>query len=645
MKEKIYIDKTENHKIILGDCVEELKKIPSGSVELIFADPPYNIGKKFGNNKDWWPSIDSYTDWCKIWINECIRILKKNGSIYIMGHPKHIPYIMKILDEKLHYGNMIIYHYTDGMPEKKYFDKRYECILYYRKNSNNFIFNLDDVRVEPTRYDKYSNPKGKNPGDVWQIPRVRWNSKERASLGNGKIAHGAQKPLKLLKRIILASSNKNNTVLDPFLGTGTTSVAAKELDRKSIGVEINPEYFNISIKRLEELDKKNEKTSVKFDPKKIHRNIKTIEDFYNKLDEWVIPRDRESFYLTHDFHSYFAAFPPKLAMKIIERYSKEGDVILDPFMGGGSAIIESFIMNRKAIGIDISSFSKAVTKVKVTPIKINEKEIQQILSKIKNEIINCNLFGYKNFNYKIIPINNVDFWFTGKAKYDLSIINNYINKIKNNKLRDFLKLALSAIIRKASNARNAEQHLSIKRYKKIPEVYPLFEKKVKLMTEQMKEYYKLIKSKPKVYKPKLYIYDARKISHRLGDESVDLIITSPPYGTGSKYTQVHKLSFEVLELKKPSIKATLETSKNFHEEMEICLKEMYKVLKKNKYCCIVYGDPSTEGITKKLIRDAKNIGFEYIGLISCPIEKFKSNHHVKYRRFIPKDFVLIFKKL
>ncbi|GAH85497.1 unnamed protein product, partial [marine sediment metagenome] len=179
---------------------------------------------------------DEYLLWTRDWINQCYRVLADNGSIYIMGHPRFIPYIMPILDDRFYFINQIIYYYTDGMPEKKCFAKRYECILYYRKDRDNFIFNLDDIRVDAIRYDKHSHPIGKNPGDVWQIHRVRWNSKERISLPNGKIAHVSQKPIKLLKRIILASSNEGDIVLDPFLGTGTTSAAAVELNRNSIGI-------------------------------------------------------------------------------------------------------------------------------------------------------------------------------------------------------------------------------------------------------------------------------------------------------------------------------------------------------------------------------------------------------------------------
>ena len=128
-------------------------------------------------------------------------------------------------------------------------------ILYYRKNEAKYTFNVEPVRVPLVRYDKTSNPNGKNPNDVWQINRVRWNSKERIRNEKNKISHVSQKPIKLLRRIILATTNKNDLVIDPFLGTGTTSVACKELGRKSIGIEMNKDYSIIAKKRLQQTKK------------------------------------------------------------------------------------------------------------------------------------------------------------------------------------------------------------------------------------------------------------------------------------------------------------------------------------------------------------------------------------------------------
>jgi len=247
---------TDEHIIYVGDCMEILDKVEDNSCRLVFVDPPYNMGKNFGNNKDVWKTPEEYAKWCIQWIDKCIQKLTPDGSIMIMGHPRFSAYLVPYLDKRLNYVNQIIYYYTDGMPEKKNFEKRYEMIMYYRKNKDDYVFNTDSVRVPLVRYDKMSNPLGKNPNDVWQINRVRWNSKERASLENGKIAHVSQKPIRLLRRIILSATNENDLVLDPFMGVGTTSVAAKELGRKSIGIEINPEYSRIALERLKSTQKR-----------------------------------------------------------------------------------------------------------------------------------------------------------------------------------------------------------------------------------------------------------------------------------------------------------------------------------------------------------------------------------------------------
>lgn len=385
--------------------------------------------------------------------------------------------------------------------------------------------------------------------------------------------------------------------------------------------------------------------TAKFDVQKINGTIAEVESQFNKIDEWFIPRDRVNFYLTHDFHPYFAAFPPELVARLLKRYSKEGDIFLDPFMGGGSSVVEGYVLKRKTEGLDISPFAKFISEVKTRPIKINDKEFNSILDRIRNDIFTHKLTAYKDFQYKIPPVTNIDRWFDKEAKLDLAIILHHIRKVKDNDFRNFLLLAFSNIIRKVSNAKNAQQHLCIKKDKKVPEVSPLFEKKIKLMAQQMKEYFSKFNDIGSYEFPKLFTYDIRKMSEIIKPDSVDIIITSPPYGTGSRYTEVNRLNFEWLELEKPKRSETMETSKNFKEELKKALLEMYKVLKRGKHCFLVYGDPSTEdSLTRAAIEDAISIGFKYEGLISCPIEKTLSNHHEKYRRFIPKDFILIFKK-
>lgn len=702
----------DKHKVINGDCMDvldDLVECYEGKIKLIVTDPPYNISHtKFGKVKVEM-NEEEYIEWCTKWIEKCIKLLSEDGSIYIMGHARFTPYIMNILDKQgLYYTNQIIYHYTDGMHDNNAYATRYEPILYYRKNKDKFIFNLDDVRVEPIRHDKTSNKKGKNPsdvwadvnkediineacitiveefeknygiaqgnkndliefiekhtkkyieecidfkrGDVWLINRVRHNSKERIKDDNGKKVHVSQKPEKLLERIIKASSNIGDIILDPFLGTGTTSAVAKKLGRLSIGIEKNIDYIDIINNRIESTEEEFSTDKVlsdyeikgKFDPQQIHINNNEIENKYNKIDEWYIGRDRDAFYMTHDFHPYFAAFPPELVRRLINKYSNENDLILDCFMGGGSTVVETVLNNRVAYGIDISKLSKLLNKVKATPINIDEEVINRFKSEVERDILEQRMNSYTNFNYYIPKVVNIDKWFIERAKKELAIILHHINLIDNDDLKDFLKVAFSAIVRKCSNAKNAQQHLCTKKDKKIPDVLNIFNEKLDLMINQMINYNNMVNN----VRINLFDKDCRKMSEVIDDETIDLIITSPPYGTGSRYTDINRLSFEWLDLEKPKGKNSLEKNKNFDEVLKEAIGQMYRVLKKGKYCCIVYGDPCDgKGLTEKAINDALDVGFQYIGLISCPIEKDKSKRHTKYRQYIPKDFILIFRKV
>jgi len=151
----------------------------------------------------------------------------------------------------------------------------------------------------------------------------------------------------------------------------------------------------------------------------------------------------------------------------------------------------------------------------------------------------------------------------------------------------------------------------------------------------MKDYLNKLKDLNSYEFPQLFVHDIRRMDEIVKPNSVDIIITSPPYGTGSRYTEVNRFNFEWLELTKPKKTETLETTFDFKHELKKAICQMYKALKNGKHCFFVYGDPSTENsLTRTAINDAISAGFEYEGLISCPIEKTITNHHERYRRFI-----------
>jgi len=251
------IEKYEANQVTLlfGECLIALDTIPNESIDLVFADPPYNIGKTFGQFKDTWPSDLAYAQWCYRWLEGCINKLKPTGSLYIMASTQSMPYIDLWLRERMTILSRIIWHYdSSGVQAKKYFGSLYEPILYCVKNAKNYTFNASDITV-PTRtgamrklidYRKdvpvpYNTTKV--PGNVWYIPRVRYRMAEYEN-------HPSQKPEILLERIIKASSNPGDTILDPFSGTFTTCAVAQRLNRQSIGIELQYEYVKIGLRRL-----------------------------------------------------------------------------------------------------------------------------------------------------------------------------------------------------------------------------------------------------------------------------------------------------------------------------------------------------------------------------------------------------------
>lgn len=240
---------------ICGECIWTLKKVKSKSVNLIFADAPYNIGKDFGNNNDHWESVSTYIEWCEKWIDECMRVLKDDGTMYFMTATQHMPYLDAYVSEKYNVLCRIIWTYdSSGVQSKKMFGSLYEPILMINKcKKAKYTFNHDEILVEAKTgaarklIDYRKNPPQpynteKVPGNVWNFSRVRYKMDEYEN-------HPTQKPEALLERIIKASSNVGDIVLDPFSGSFTTSAVAVKLGRYAIGIDMNAEYFEMGIRR------------------------------------------------------------------------------------------------------------------------------------------------------------------------------------------------------------------------------------------------------------------------------------------------------------------------------------------------------------------------------------------------------------
>ena len=231
-------------ELINDDAISHMKKIASNSIDLIIADPPYNLGKDYGNDSDT-KIFEDYINFSKEWTTEANRILKPTGTLYVFMGFRFISYLYQILEkeQKLNFNNWICWHYTQGIGKKKGFSPRHDDILMFTK-SKNFTFNLDDVKIPQKFYRSINNMRGANPGDVWEFSHVHYCNENRQN-------HPTQKPEGLIERLILASSNVNDNILDPFSGSGTTLRVAQQLKRNCIGIEINEMYVEQTKLRLQ----------------------------------------------------------------------------------------------------------------------------------------------------------------------------------------------------------------------------------------------------------------------------------------------------------------------------------------------------------------------------------------------------------
>jgi site-specific DNA-methyltransferase (adenine-specific) len=242
------------NKIICGDCIEVLGKVREPFADLIFADPPFNIGYKYDKYNDRVKS-KNYIACTKDWMTACKKVLKPTGSFYIAISDEYAANVKIIADELgLFMRNWLIWHYTFGQQMKNKFARSHTHIFYFVNDKNNFTFNDHAARVISDRQKKYqdkrANPEGKMPDDVWtEYSRVCGTFKERTGW------HPCQMPESLLKRIIAVSSNPGDCVLDPFSGSGTTAAAACQLGRNYVALDISEKYVKNAKERLAELQK------------------------------------------------------------------------------------------------------------------------------------------------------------------------------------------------------------------------------------------------------------------------------------------------------------------------------------------------------------------------------------------------------
>lgn len=231
-----------------ADCLQVLKAIELGSVNLVFADPPYNIGVKYDQHGDTMAPGD-YLSWCESWIHFSSKALSPEGSMWVLINDEWVADFKNIMEYwGLRLRNWVIWHETFGVNCTNKFNRTKRHLLYMTKDPKRFTFNRAAVTVPSARLAKYgdkrANPAGKVMDDVWTIPRVCGTFKERIK------GVPTQLPLELLRRIVGCSSNPGDLVVDCFCGSGTTAVVCQELGRRFIGSELSAAYVEIARARL-----------------------------------------------------------------------------------------------------------------------------------------------------------------------------------------------------------------------------------------------------------------------------------------------------------------------------------------------------------------------------------------------------------
>jgi len=227
--------------IMQGDCVESMKPMEGGSVDLVFADPPFNIGYDYDVCKDKMKFAE-YLNWSFDWCHEAARILKPDGTIWLAIGDDWAAELKCLLSHRLglHMRSWVIWHYTFGVNCRNKFTRSHTHLLYFTKDPKRFTFNADSVKFPSARQTKYKDKRaafgGRLPDDTWEFPRICGTFRERVGW------HGCQMPEKILERIIMACSMPGDLVFDPFLGSGTTAVVAKRLGRDWIGCELSEDY-------------------------------------------------------------------------------------------------------------------------------------------------------------------------------------------------------------------------------------------------------------------------------------------------------------------------------------------------------------------------------------------------------------------
>lgn len=249
----------EVNTIIQGDCLTALPQLPSGCAQLIVADPPYNLGPKFGVGREW-QRDDEWLPWCREWLTECQRVLADDGNLFVYGIHHYLCFLHVALNEMgMQYRRQIIWHYENGFSTyRRNLAAHYEPLLWFSKTDGYYFDEIrepykstDRLRHKVTKNGKVwtPHPDGRIAGDVWRFPTLAGRR-----FRDEKVDHPTQKPLALTDRIVQHFSPPDGLIVVPFAGSGTECVSAARNGRRFWGCELNPNYVDLANDRLNSVD-------------------------------------------------------------------------------------------------------------------------------------------------------------------------------------------------------------------------------------------------------------------------------------------------------------------------------------------------------------------------------------------------------
>jgi hypothetical protein len=373
--------------------------------------------------------------------------------------------------------------------------------------------------------------------------------------------------------------------------------------------------------------------------------------------DWEL-EDADTRYYTHGYHPYSAKYIPQIPYRLVSKFTKKNELVLDNFMGSGTTLVESKVLGRNAIGIDVNPLACLISKVKTTTIqKSTLVEISKILILLKEDIINLR-GNTVPFNHRekrptidnsmsktlLLLHPNISKWYHQNVIYELLAIKSRIDTVENKYVKYFLLVSLSSILRSVSNATSGFGNLMIN--KQAPpktRIYEKFVLAVRDMLKNMSEFNKAATNS----NIRIVNHDSRRLEF-INDETIDFICTHPPYMAAVPYAEYQKLSlwwlgFSQYELEKRLIggrRSRADTPDRFFHDINMALMEMKRILRKKKYCCIIIGNPVYNGKIWKLNdfirKDATDIGFILLTEIN----------RGKYRSTMGKmkeEFILIFR--